>query len=173
MVQSNYLLTIGGSRCIVSHSFTALVPPMRPLTDKKISSPDKRVEARLVPTDGSFWDLSHAALALRDLSFEARIFGWNGVWSSCSRYFAITEWLRIDTAHCPDMQLVVIDVQDGRECVVEHVSCGFVEPMYFHGDAVKYNKIAQGMNERAVIQRRIGELDGWRPVPAHPHARGD
>ena len=173
MVQSNYLLTIGGSRCIVSHSFTALVPPMRPLTDKKISSPDKRVEARLVPTDGSFWDLSHAALALRDLSFEARIFGWNGVWSSCSRYFAITEWLRVDTAHCPDMQLVVIDVQNGRECVVEHVSCGFVEPMYFHDDAVKYNKIVKGMDERAVVKRRIGELAGWRPVPACPSARGE
>ena len=144
---------------------------MRPLTDKKISSPDKRLEARLAPAAGAVGDLSHASLALRDLSFEARIFGWNGVWSTCSRYFAITEWLRIDTAHCPDMQLVVIDVQNGRECVVEHVLCGFVEPMSFHDDAVKYNKIAKGMNERAVVQRRIGELEGWRPVPARPPAR--
>jgi len=145
---------------------------MSPIIDKKIPSPDKRLEARLAPTDGSVWDLSHASLALRDLSFDARIFGWNGVWSSCSRYFAINEWLGIDTTHSPDMQLVIIDVQDGRECVVEHVSSGFVEPMYFHDDTVKYNKIAKGMNERAVIQRRIDELDGWRPVRAHPPARG-
>ena len=144
---------------------------MNPLTDKKIASPDNRLEARLAPTGGSVWDLSHASLALRDLSFEARIFGWNGVWSSCSRYFAINEWLRIDTAHCPDMQLVIIDVQDGRECVVEHVSCGFVEAMSFHDDAVKYNKIAKGMDERAVIQRRIDELAGWQPVPVYPPAR--
>ena len=121
---------------------------------------------------GAFLVVARINRPLRDLSFGERIFGWNGVWSSCSRYFAITEWLRIDTAQFPDMQLVVIDVQDGRECVVEHVSCGFVEPMYFHDDAVKYNKIAQGMNERAVIERRIGELSGWRPVPAHPDARG-
>ncbi len=146
---------------------------MKPLTDKKISSPDKRLEARLAPTAGSVWDLSHASLALRDLSFEARIFGWNGVWSPCSRYFAITEWLCIDTAHCPDMQLVVIDVPNGRECIVEHVSCGFVEPMFFRDDAVKYNKIAKGMEERAVIQRRISELAGWRPVPSHPPARDE
>jgi len=146
---------------------------MSPITDKKIPSPDKRLEARLAPTDGSVWDLSHASLALRDLSFDARIFGWNGVWSSCSRYFAITEWLRIDTAHCPDMQLVVIDVQNGRECVVEHVLCGFVEPLYFHDDAVKYNKIAKGMKERAVIQRRIGELADWQPVPSHPPAQDE
>jgi len=138
---------------------------MSPLTDKKISSPDKRMEARLAPAAGSAWDLSHASLALCGLSFGARIFGWNGVWSSCSRYFAITEWLRIDTAHSPDMQLVVIDAQNGRECVVEHVLCGFVEPMYFHDGAVKYNKITKGMNERVVIQRRIGELADWRPVP--------
>ena len=164
---------MGGSRCIVSRFVHSLLPPMSLITDKKISSPDKRLEACLAPTDGSIWDLSHASLALRDLSFQARIFGWNGVWSSCSRYFAITEWLRIDTAHCPDMQLVIIDVQDGKECVVEHVSCGFVEPMYFHDDAVKYKKIEKGMNERAVVQRRIGELDGWRPVPAHPHTRSE
>jgi hypothetical protein len=145
---------------------------MSPLTDKKIASPDNRLEARLAPTNGSVWDLSHASLALRELSFEARIFGWNGVWSSCSRYFAINEWLRIDTAHCPDMQLVIIDVQDGRECVVERVSCGFVEPMYFKDDLVKYNKIEKGMDERAVIQCRVGELAGWRTVPARPTGRG-
>ena len=146
---------------------------MNPLTDKKISSPDNRLEARLVPTDGSFWDLSHASLALHDLSFEARIFGWNGVWSPCSRYFAITEWLRIDTAHCPDMQLLIIDVPNGRECVVEHVACGFVEPMYFHDDTVKYNKIAKGMEGRTVVQRRIGELAGWQPVPAQQPDHGE
>jgi hypothetical protein len=45
--------------------------------------------------------------------------------------------------------------------------------MYFHDDAVKYNKIAKGMDERAVIQRRIDELAGWQPVPVCPPARGE
>lgn len=142
--------------------------------DKRISSPDKRHEACLAPAAGSAWDLSHALLTLRTLSFEARTFGWNGVWSSCSRYFAISEWLSSDAAApSPDMQLVVIDVEKGRECVVEHVSCGFVEPMYFQDNAVKYNKIAKGMDERAVMRRRIGELDGWQSVPVRRPVQGE
>ncbi|MHB8843204.1 MAG: hypothetical protein ACYC7L_00510 [Nitrospirota bacterium] len=142
--------------------------------DKKISSPDKRLEACLAPTAGSVWDLSHASLTLRDLSFEARTFGWNGVWSSCSRYFAISEWLSSDAAaHSPDMRLIVIDVERGRECVVEQVSCGFVEPMHFQDNAVKYSKIEQGMKERAVMRRRIGELEGWQPVRDHRPVQGE
>lgn len=137
---------------------------MTPLSIKQLRSPCQRFEARLSPTAGSFWDVSHASLALQDLSFGTRIFGWHGAWSPCSRYFAITEWLGVDTAHDPDMQLLVIDVQERRECVVEHVTCGFIAPMYIHDDAIKYNKIAKGMEERAVLHRRIGELDGWRPL---------
>jgi len=144
---------------------------MNSVTDKRIVSPDRRYEVRLTPAAGLAWDQSHATLALHDLAFPGRVFGWNGVWSPCSRYFAITEWLRIDTAHCPDMQLVIIDAQDGRECVVEQVACGFVEPMYFHDDAVRYNKIAKGMEERAVVHCRIVELDGWRALPAASPAR--
>jgi hypothetical protein len=102
---------------------------MSTFTDKRIASPDKRYEVRLTPAAGLAWDQSHAVLALHDLAFHGRVFGWNGVWSSNSRYFAITEWLRIDTVHCPDMQLVIIDAQGGRECVVEQVLCGFVEPI--------------------------------------------
>jgi hypothetical protein len=135
---------------------------MSPVSDKKIASPDQRYEARLAPAAGSAWDLSHASLALHGLSFGARVFGWNGVWSPCSRYFAITEWLRIDTAHCPDMRLLVIDVLGRKECVVDHVACGFIEPMYFHDEAIKYNKIEKGMDERAVVRRKIAELGEWR-----------
>jgi len=137
---------------------------MTPVSSKQLLSPCQRFEARLSPAAGSTWDVSHASLTLQDLSFGARIFGWQGAWSPCSRYFAITEWLRVDTANSPDMQLLVIDVQEGRECVVEHVTCGFIEPMYIHDDAIKYSKIAKGMDERAVLHRRLGELDGWRPL---------
>ncbi len=75
---------------------------------KLLRSPCHRFEARLSSTAGSAWDASHASLALNDLSFGARIFGWQGIWSPCSRYFAITERLRVDTAHGPAMQLLVI-----------------------------------------------------------------
>jgi hypothetical protein len=139
---------------------------MSPVPPKRILSPDKRFEARLSPTDGSAWDRSHASLALHDLSFGTRLFGWHGVWSPCSRYFAIAEWRRVADPSSPEMQLVVVDLQEHRECVVEQVPNGFVEPVYFLADAVKYTKIAPGMEERAVVHRGVDELSGWQPVEA-------
>jgi hypothetical protein len=141
------------------------VPPttMIPMPAKILRSPCQRFEARLSPV-GSGWDVSRASLVLHDLSFGARIFGWQGAWSPCSRYFAITEWLRVDTDHGPDMQLLVIDVREGRECVVEHVTRGFIEPMFFRDDAIKYSMIAKGMDERIALHRQMGELDAWRPL---------
>jgi len=145
---------------------------MIPVTDKLIPSPCRRYEARLSPSEGSVWDCSHALLRLHDLSFGSRIFGWHGIWSSCSRYFAVTEWLHVDTAYCPDMQLVIVDVLTGNECIVEQVKCGFVEPMSFHEDALKYNKIGRGMTARTVEHRRIKELIDWKPVSgSRPNAQ--
>jgi len=145
---------------------------MKPISDKLIPSPCRRYEARLSPSEVSNWDCSHAMLSLQDLSFGSRIFGWHGIWSSCSRYFAVTEWLHVETAHCPDMQLVIVDVHTRKECVVEQVKCGFVEPMSFHDDALKYNKIGKGMDARTVEHRRISELTGWRSVSgSRPDAR--
>jgi len=135
-----------------------------PVPEKTIPSPCRRYEARLSPSAGSIWDCSHALLTLQDMVFGSRIFGWHGIWSPCSRYFAVTEWLDVNTTHCPDMQLVIVDVLAGKECIVEQVTCGFVEPMYFEDEALKYNKIGRGMDARTVEHRRIEELTGWRPV---------
>ena len=146
---------------------------MDPRSDKLIPSPCRRYEARLSPSAGSIWDRSHAMLTLHDLFFGSRIFGWHGVWSPCSGYFAVSEWLHVDTLHCPVMQLVIIDVRAGKECIVEQVKGGFIEPMSFHDDVLKYNKIEEGMDERTVEHRRVGELTGWRPASVRRHGTRD
>ncbi len=137
---------------------------MTPVPAKSILSPCRKFEARLSPSRGSVWDLSHASLTLHDRSFGSRTFGWHGVWSSCSRYFAVSEWIRVDGDRCPDMQLLIVDVREGKECVVERVGCGFVEPMSIQDDRIKYTKIAEDMDERIAVHHPIAELTGWRPL---------
>lgn len=138
------------------------------LSAKSITSPDNRREARLLPAGRGPWDETHARLVLADRSFGSRIFGWHGVWSPCSRYFAITEWRRAEVVPCSDMHLLVIDVQEGRQCVVERVECGFVEPMSFHKNEIRYNKIAKGMDERSVVHLPVEKLTDWKPLADHP-----
>jgi hypothetical protein len=106
----------------------------------------------------------HASLALHGLSFGARIFGWQGVWSPDSRHFAAIEWRRESALYCPDMRLIVVDLHARKECIAARVKFGFIEPLAFPADEVIYTLLARGMNEWAVIHRRLDELSGWRPL---------
>jgi hypothetical protein len=140
-------------------------PWLNQLPGKKIPSPDRRHEALLTPFGGGSWDTLHASLALGGLTFGNRMFGWHGVWSSCSCYFAIMEWCReVDAEIHPDMQLIIVDVREGRECVVERVENGFIEPMFFHDQMIKYNLFTKRLNARRVSHRPIKEISDWRMV---------
>ncbi len=134
---------------------------------KNIPSPDRSLAARLLPAGSSrSWEPAYASLELAGLDFGPRMFGWQGIWSSCSRYFAVMEWRHADFAQGPDMHLLVVDVALGRECVIERVRNGFVEPMYISGGVLRYNKMEHGISERIVRDRSITEVNAWRPVAA-------
>ena len=137
---------------------------MTSVPTKRILSHCRKHEARLSPSEGSLWDSSHANLSLHDLPFGSRLFGWHGVWSPCSRYFAVSEWRSAE--HGPDMLLLVIDIAEKRECVIARAAGGFVEPMGIGDGAVKYSIITSGMFERSMRYRLLDELTGWRPVGA-------
>lgn len=136
---------------------------MHSLIPKRFISPDGRIEARLAPAGGNPWDYTYSSLSLAGLPFGSRLFGWHGVWSSCSRYFAITEWRHYKFSLGPDMHLVVIDVTAGKEYVMDRVENGFVEPMSFCNGTIRYNKILYGA-ERIVQERTLREIGGWKEV---------
>ena len=138
-----------------------LPPPV-----KRIVAPSRAYTAQLSPGAGSRWDSSHAMLELHDLTFGSRIFGWHGVWSPCSHYFAIGEWLSVRGDRFPDMQILLVDVLAGKENAVERISRGFVEPMLVQDGTIKYTKIAAGEEERILEHRSIAGLTDWKPVSA-------
>jgi hypothetical protein len=131
---------------------------------KRIVSPDSRYEVRLTPAGGNPWDLTYTSLCLAGLPFGDRMFGWHGVWSACSRYFAIREWRSSEFSLGPDTHLVVIDVHAGKECIMDRAENGFVEPMSFHNDTIRYSKILYGMPERTMQERQFAGKTAWRDV---------
>ncbi len=137
---------------------------MKRIPTKTIASPDKRLEARFYPDEGVSWELSSASLELADLPFGSRRFRWHGIWSPCSRYFAISEWRSANYDEGPNMHLLVIDMVKRRECIVVHTGEGFVDPMYVHNGEVKYSIITSRMPERTARFQRIDALTGWRKV---------
>ena len=139
------------------HAFSA-VP------EKNIPSPCGKLVARLRHSGGMPWEQAYAKLALDDLPFGARTFGWNAVWSPCSRYFAISEWRHADAFYGPDSQLVLIDVARRRECIVERAEGGFVDPLFISDGVLKYSMITPVMTERAAAYQKLQDITSWRPV---------
>ena len=131
---------------------------------KKIASPNGLIEAELSPASDDLLHLNGASLSLSGLPFGTRKFGWHGVWSSCSRYFAVTEFQNTECADGPDMHLVVIDVSRGQECVIERAECGFVEPISIRDGRVRYNKFTHDSPERIAREHKLAESAVWKAV---------
>ncbi len=136
---------------------------MEPLPIKKLPSPDKRFEARLVPSGSNPWQITYASLSLSDLKFGQRMFGYRGLWSDCSRYFVIPEWRHNEHSRGPDMHLLAIDVAGGKECVIARAIKGFIEPTLAQNGFIRYNMVVPGM-QRIISNRRFSDLTIWRPV---------
>ncbi len=135
-----------------------------PIPEKKILSPNGSLVARLRHRGGSPWEQAYAVLALDDLPFGDRRFGWNAIWSPCSRYFAISEWRHTDAMYGPDSQLVLIDVSRRRECIIERAEGGFIDPVFINNGLLKYSIMTHTMTERAVDHQRVDDITSWRPV---------
>jgi hypothetical protein len=141
--------------------------------NKRITSPNGCFEAEFSSPGDDPLELNGAALSLSGLPFGTRTFDWHGVWSPCSRYFAVTEFRTADSAQGPDMHLVVIDVSAGQECVVERAERGFVEPISIRDGRIRYNKVTHDTRERVPGERTIAESVGWRDVSGAAPAAAD
>ncbi len=134
-------------------------------TDKRrIPSPDGSFEAKLRADGRMEWSSMRARLSLAGLSLSDRMFGWRGVWSPCSRYFAIMEWRLKGSLALPEARLVLMQPGAARECVIDQVRSGFVEPLRLYGGAVRYIRVDMTRGEQTVQERAIGAVAFWTPV---------
>jgi len=105
-----------------------------------------------------------ALLRMNGFLFGVRHFDWQGVWSPCSRYFAIMEWTSDTTPKIPAACLVLIDLHQERECTIDCVESGFVEPLRIHQNMLRYVKIDLKENTRRVLEQFIGTPRDWTAV---------
>ncbi len=132
--------------------------------EKEITSPNGALTAYLRLSERVPWENALATLFLDNLPFGNRRFGLSAIWSPCSRYFAISEWLQEDPAYDPDFQLILVDVARRRECIIDRVTSGFIDPVFIHNGMLKYSIMTHAMKERAVDHRNINSITSWRPV---------
>ena len=138
--------------------------PALPVPGKKIASPDATFVAFLRHSGDLPWGTPYTSLSLDGLPFGARRFGWNAVWSPCSRFFAISEWGYAQEDERPDSYLVLIDVSRRRQCFIERVERGCIDPVFINDGLLKYSMMLPAVMERAVGYQNVNDITSWHPV---------
>ncbi len=101
---------------------------------------------------------------LRKRLFGKRYFGEACLWSSDSRYLALSEWRSLSEARGPDTQLVVIDIRAQHECAAGRMRGGFAEPVRFEGSTLVYTRTSFSFDKevRAHVETCVIDLAAWR-----------
>jgi len=134
---------------------------MFPSKDRRIPSPDGRFEALLHAMGPTPRVFMRAGLSLAGLSFRDRAFACQGVWSPCSRYFSIMEWCHDGALAMPVSRLLLIDLQGKKECAVDRIESGLVEPLRLYDGKVRYVRIDLRAKAKRIIERPIGGSVIW------------
>jgi hypothetical protein len=128
------------------------------------TSPDNRHSAFLEYSGEIRFGPAFYTLVVDKLSFGRQVFGNKFLWSPDSRYFAIQEWETVSEALGPQTQLLLIDLETKRECVLSKVEQGFIIPKKFENDKLIYAKEYHGQGIVKEFEIEFLTLDRWENI---------
>ena len=104
------------------------------------------------------------SLKIDELSFKNRVFGRSCLWSPDSRFFAVQEWESTNEGQGPKTRLLLIDVEQKRECVLSRAEQGFIIPKKFEGDKLVYTKEYPGKGIVNEFEIEFLNLNRWEDM---------
>jgi len=128
------------------------------------TSPDSQYHAFLEYSGEIRFGPAFYTLTVDRISFGKRVFGNRFLWSPDSRYFTIQEWETVSEALGPQTQLLLIDVENKRECVLSKVEQGFIVPKKFENGKLIYAKEYPGRGVVKEFEIDFLFLDTWKNI---------
>jgi hypothetical protein len=128
------------------------------------TSPDNTHKAVLTYLGEIRFGPAYYSLRMQDIFFGDRTFGNSHLWSPDSRFFAIQEWETIFEGRGPQTHLLLIDVEDKRECVLSRADQGFIVPRSFDQDKLIYTKEYYGRGMTTEFEIEFLSLDRWEQI---------
>lgn len=125
------------------------------------TSPDNLHKAVLEYTNEIRFGPAYYHLKVDDISFGGRVFGESFLWSPDSQFFAIQEWESTDEATGPKTQLLLIDLETRRECILSRAEQGFIVPKQFESGKLIYTKKYYGRGVENEFEIEFLALDRW------------
>jgi hypothetical protein len=128
------------------------------------TSPDNQHHAFLQYLGEIRFGPAFYTLQIDTISFGKRVFGNKFLWSPDSRYVAIQEWETVSEALGPQTQLLLIDLETRRECVLSKAEQGFILPKKFENDKLIYTKEYYGQGVVKEFEIEFLSLDRWENI---------
>jgi hypothetical protein len=134
---------------------------VQPITS---TSPDHQHSAILEYSGEIRFGPAFYTLTIDTISYGKRVFGNKLLWSPDSRYFAIQEWETVSEALGPQTQLLLIDLEIKRECVLSKAEQGFIVPKKFENGKLIYTKEYHGQGVVQEFEIEFLTLDRWENI---------
>jgi hypothetical protein len=128
------------------------------------TSPDHKYNAVLEYLSEIRFGPPYYSLLVSEIPFGERIFGNSYVWSSDSRFFPIQEWETTSEGRGPHTRLLLIDIENKRECILSRAEKGFIIPKKFEHSKLIYTKEYYGGVIVSEFEIEFLSLDRWKNI---------
>lgn len=107
---------------------------------------------------------AYYSLIIDELSFGNRIFGHSCLWSPDSRFSAVQEWETTSEGKGPQTRLLLIDIEQRRECILSRAEQGFIIPKKFEDNKLIYTKEYPGKGVVNEFEIEFLTLNKWEDL---------
>src|SRR3989339_1070887 len=129
-----------------------------------IESPNKKHKAIITESGEIRFGPVLYSLIIDETSFGERCFGKDCLWSPDSRYFAIQEFDRNEYKYGPKTSLVLMAIEENKECLLSKADQGFIIPKYYENDSIVYEKQYHAKGLTKEFEINYLKLDRWRNI---------
>lgn len=130
---------------------------------KSLLSPNRKINGQLIEVGKIRFGPAYYELRIEPYDFSGRWFIGPHLWSSQSRFLALTESLAMDYVDGPRTKLLLIDFLDETECPLSE-ALGFIVPLRFEHPLIIYDKQQRGKQSEREFEIEYTKLDRWRSL---------
>jgi len=129
-----------------------------------VFSPNGSHKANLLYMGEIRFGPAYYSLTIGELSFMNRVFGRSCLWSPDSRFCAVQEWETTSEGKGPQTRLLLIDIEQRRECILSRAEQGFINPKKLEDNKLIYTKEYPGKGVVNEFEIEFVTLNRWKSL---------
>jgi hypothetical protein len=104
---------------------------------------------------------SYYNIVLDGILIPNRIFGFEFMWDSTSKFLALQEWLTTDYRKGPLTVLTIIDLDNRKFARISKADEGFIKPVKFQDNIIIFEKEYLAIGKKVEFEINLNEIKNW------------